>query len=67
MCDNVASKAALHSIKKKKKKNAGRTVNVDGFSSMSTSHGEETGGGAIATVLEPGERLGTAVVLHSSR
>ena len=25
------------------------------------------GGGAIATVLEPGERLGTAVVLHSSR
>ena len=24
------------------------------------------GGGAIATVLEPGERLGTAVVLHSS-
>ena len=25
-------------------KNAGRTVNVDGFSSMSTSHGEETGG-----------------------
>ena len=34
---------------------------------MSTSHGhgEETGGGAIATVLEPGERLGTAVALHS--
>ena len=25
------------------------------------------GGGAIATVLEPGERLGAAVVLHSSR
>ena len=25
------------------------------------------GGGVIATVLEPGERLGTAVVLHSSR
>ena len=25
------------------------------------------GGGVIATVLEPGERLGTAVILHSSR
>ena len=25
------------------------------------------GGGAIATVFKPGERLGTAVVLHSSR